>query len=379
MGMLVERNVRAAAAVLALIGIGVASYIVISEAGGGSPQCLLGGTGCQTVAQSPYAELAGVNVAAAGIVAYVLLLAAAMVRGDPGRFGGLFVGLVGFGFSFYLTYLELFVIHAVCQWCVASAVLMTLSLAAATARVLAAPAPSPALGDGRPGRQRGRPDCHARYGAVAAVAAIGVVGVLIVVNQARGGGGGNRGGSIQAELRGIPQRATVLGDPRAPAIVVEFGDPQCPVCRDFSRSLAPELISQIVRPGQARYEFRPWVLIGPDSGRASRAALAAGQQNRFWQYISLFYQRQGKENSGYVTRAFLESIARAAGVPDLERWNRDRTSSRWDAVLSANAAEANALGFRGTPSIFVQGPRGRRLLPTFYALGDIEAAIRQVG
>jgi uncharacterized membrane protein len=132
--VLSERNLRIAAAILAVAGIGVATYIAIAESGGGAAKCLAGGSGCETVADSKYSELAGINVAVIGIFGYVLLLVAALVRGDPGRFGGFLTALVGFGFSVYLTYLELFVIDAICQWCVASAVLMALSLAVAAAR-----------------------------------------------------------------------------------------------------------------------------------------------------------------------------------------------------------------------------------------------------
>jgi uncharacterized membrane protein len=128
---------RIAAAVLALAGIGVATYIAIAESGGGAPKCLAGGSGCETVADSKYAHLAGVNVAVIGIVGYVLVLVAAIVPGDPGRFGGFLMALIGFGFSLYLTYLELFVIDALCQWCVASAILMALSLAVAATRAFA--------------------------------------------------------------------------------------------------------------------------------------------------------------------------------------------------------------------------------------------------
>jgi uncharacterized membrane protein len=128
---------RIAAAVLALAGIGVATYIAIAESGGGAPKCLAGGSGCETVADSKYAHLAGVNVAVIGIVGYVLVFVAAIVPGDPGRFGGFLTALIGFGFSLYLTYLELFVIDAICQWCVASAILMALSLAVAATRAFA--------------------------------------------------------------------------------------------------------------------------------------------------------------------------------------------------------------------------------------------------
>lgn len=124
-----ETTLRRAAGVVALLGIGVATYITIADAGGGAPVCLAGGGGCETVASSAYSHLAGVNVAVIGIVGYALLLGAALLRGDPGRFAGFSLALVGFGFSAYLTYLELFVVNAICQWCVGSAALMTVLLA----------------------------------------------------------------------------------------------------------------------------------------------------------------------------------------------------------------------------------------------------------
>jgi uncharacterized membrane protein len=129
-----ERNLRIAAALLAVAGIGVASYIAIAEGGGDAPKCLIGGGGCETVSQSRYSDIAGINVAVFGIFGYTMLLAASIAPGDIGRFGGLFTAMIGFGFSVYLTYLELFVIDAICQWCIASAVLMALSLAVAAAR-----------------------------------------------------------------------------------------------------------------------------------------------------------------------------------------------------------------------------------------------------
>jgi uncharacterized membrane protein len=124
-----EHLLRILSGALAVAGIGVATYIAIAEAGGSSPVCLAGGEGCATVAASDYSELAGVNVAVMGIVGYVAIAAATLVRGDAGRFAGFLLALAGFGFSVYLTYLELFVIDAICQWCLASAILMTLLLA----------------------------------------------------------------------------------------------------------------------------------------------------------------------------------------------------------------------------------------------------------
>jgi uncharacterized membrane protein len=124
-----ERTLRLAAAAIALLGIAVATYIAIADASRGSPVCLAGGHGCETVAESRYAHLLGINVAVIGIGGYVVLLGSALAAGDAGRFAGFLAGLIGFGYSAYLTYLELFVIDAICQWCVASAVLMTALIA----------------------------------------------------------------------------------------------------------------------------------------------------------------------------------------------------------------------------------------------------------
>jgi uncharacterized membrane protein len=120
-----EGTLRVLATFLAAFGVGVATYIAIADAGGGAPACIAGGSGCQTVADSTYSHLLGVNIAVFGIVGYLLLLAAALLRGDAARMAGFGLSLAGFGYSLYLTYLELFKIEAICQWCVASAVLMT--------------------------------------------------------------------------------------------------------------------------------------------------------------------------------------------------------------------------------------------------------------
>jgi uncharacterized membrane protein len=130
-----EGALRRTATFLSAFGIGVAAYIAIAEADGGAPACFAGG-GCEKVAASSHSELLGVSVAAIGIVGYALLLAAALLRGDGARMGGFLLGLVGFGYSVYLTWLELFVIEAVCQWCVVSALLMTALFAVNAVRMV---------------------------------------------------------------------------------------------------------------------------------------------------------------------------------------------------------------------------------------------------
>jgi len=121
-----EWTLRRAIAFCAALGVGVATYIAVEAAGGDAPQCIAGSTGCATVAKSSYSHVAGVNIAVFGIVGYVLLLASAFFANDLARFGGFVVALGGFGYSVFLTYIEIFKIEAICQWCVGSAVLMTI-------------------------------------------------------------------------------------------------------------------------------------------------------------------------------------------------------------------------------------------------------------
>jgi uncharacterized membrane protein len=133
-----DRRLAYAIGVVALIGLGVASYLTYVHYAGESPACLAGGGGCEKVQSSHYAKLAGIPVSVLGLVGYAAILVSLFVPGETGRFVGALTALIGFGFSLYLTYLELFQIHAICQWCVGSAVLMTMLAVLTVLRLLEA-------------------------------------------------------------------------------------------------------------------------------------------------------------------------------------------------------------------------------------------------
>ena len=129
-------RLRLATAALAVAGIGIAGYLTWVHYAGLEPVCVGGGGGCEQVQTSRWAELAGVPVALLGLVAYTTVLASLALPDEAGRTVAAFVSLVGFGFSGWLTYMELEKIGAVCQWCVASAVVMTALAAVSVARLL---------------------------------------------------------------------------------------------------------------------------------------------------------------------------------------------------------------------------------------------------
>ena len=131
-------TLRRVTAALALVGIGIAGYLVWVHYAGLDPVCVGGGGGCERVQSSRWAELAGIPVAVLGLGGYVLILASLALPEDPGAQVAAFLSLVGFGFSVWLTYVEIEKIEAICQWCVASAVVMTALALASVARVLRA-------------------------------------------------------------------------------------------------------------------------------------------------------------------------------------------------------------------------------------------------
>jgi uncharacterized membrane protein len=164
---MIDRLLRRAALVLAVIGVGIAGYLVYVHYAHVQPICSIS-HGCETVQKSRYAKLGGVPVALLGLVGYLAILVTLFIRTEAARLAGAAFALVGFGFSAWLTYLEAHRIHAWCQWCVASAIVMTLLMIVLVSRLLVSPPSSgaddvdlhdPAAddGEGDGGAQAARP------------------------------------------------------------------------------------------------------------------------------------------------------------------------------------------------------------------------------
>ncbi len=140
---------------LTVIGLGVASYLTYVHYSGATPICSIKGNPCSQVQKSQYSKLAGVPVALIGLIGYILILGSLLARESEGsRFLTMVLTLGGFGFSAYLTYRELFTLHKICEWCVSSAVIVTLLMILSVWRFLRgdvppADAPRSSTGTGR--------------------------------------------------------------------------------------------------------------------------------------------------------------------------------------------------------------------------------------
>ena len=134
---------RRASALVALIGLGIATYLTIVHYTGAAPACAIA-HGCEGVQSSSYAKLAGIPVALLGLLGYVGILVTLLRDDETARTATALLALGGAGFSAWLTYVEIARIDAICIWCVGSAVCMALLAGLSVGRVLSAPSDRPA-------------------------------------------------------------------------------------------------------------------------------------------------------------------------------------------------------------------------------------------
>jgi uncharacterized membrane protein len=124
-----RQSLRITLIVLATIGVGVAGYLTYVHYTGTQPACSIKGNPCAQVQKSRYSELAGVPVALIGLLGYIAILGSLSVReNEISRFATAALTLGGFGFSAYLTAREVFTLEKICEWCVGSAILMTIMM-----------------------------------------------------------------------------------------------------------------------------------------------------------------------------------------------------------------------------------------------------------
>jgi protein-disulfide isomerase len=189
---------------------------------------------------------------------------------------------------------------------------------------------------------------------------------------------------VTALLTGIPQSGFTLGSPKAPVTMQYFGDLECPVCKDFTLGALPKLIEKYVRAGKLKIEYRnlETATREPETFKTQQiAALAAGKQNKAWDYIELFYHEQGGEGTGYVTEKYLQGLAQQVPGLSLASWTAARNEPQYTNAITTDAQAANNAGFTGTPS-FLLGKTGQTLTQFQYAsLSDpssFEAAIEKL-
>jgi len=359
---------------LSLVGLFISVYLLWVYTSPSHPLVCLG-TGCDTVRASPYAHVMGYPMPIFGALMYSVvalllfaepLMASWTVRGI--RFLVLAILSVAFLFSVYLTGLEAFVIHAWCEWCVTSAIVITLMLALAIWEALQPVPPSTA----ESGIARRFAAARAQFALFVVGLVVGIPGFVYLSHS------GELPSAVTTPPEVLSTRLTrpdshATGNLQSPVMVVEFGDFECPIC-----STEQPIVDAIRRVygSQVKFVFRefPLTKIHPQAEKAAEAAecaAAQGQEGKFWEMADTLYANQAD-----LSETALDHYAAGLGL-DQGRFNQCLSSGSMAARVQEDVDDGHALQVRGTPTFYIGGQALLRAIPypDFAGLVDAQLAL----
>ncbi|HZT84456.1 MAG TPA: thioredoxin domain-containing protein [Gaiellaceae bacterium] len=231
------------------------------------------------------------------------------------------------------------------------------------------------------GGARARQASPRALGIAGAVVLLVVIAIVLAVVLGRGGGSASSGTVSAADLhglpavgnqnwpgalqgageandlfKGIPQNGLILGSPQAPVEMEMFIDVQCPVCQNYETTYLPTVVRQYIRTGKVQLHLQPWAFLGgagSQSFSGRYGVIAAGAQNKAFQYAKVLYDNQGPEESGWLDGQMMANIAASVTGLRLDAWRADTNSSGARAVAAKVDKLAAKVGVTGTPTILV--------------------------
>jgi len=231
--------------------------------------------------------------------------------------------------------------------------------------------------------ERARRDRRLKMVSGVVLGALALVAVAIAISSGGSSSKGLKTGAqatttktqVESLLSGIPQSGARLGNPKAPVTLTYYGDLECPICQEFTLSSFPQLVANEVRAGKVQVVYKAFQTATPSATTFQLqqvAALAAGNQQKFWNYVELFYHEQGQEDSGYVTESYLQGLAKQIPSLNLVKWQADRNDPALINQVQADVQSGTALGVSGTPTLIFKGPKGQatpsEAVPTYAQL-----------
>lgn len=205
-----------------------------------------------------------------------------------------------------------------------------------------------------------------------ATATVAIAGVLLVTGFGGTPASSGQPSSVHVErevsalLEGISQSGATLGQASAPITLQVFGDLESADVRTFVMWLLPNIIRRWVRTNIIKIQYRSFMTASSPYPnvfvRQQAAALAAGAQNRLWNFIETFYHEQGQEHTPYVTEAYLNGIARQIPGLELFEWESDSENSQLTRQTIEEDHTAQTIRFPDAP-VFLIGRTGGKLTP----------------
>jgi protein-disulfide isomerase/uncharacterized membrane protein len=340
----------------ALLGAAASAYLLVDYTFG-SGICLTG-SGCDLVRASELAYPFGLPMPLFGLAFYLVAVALALaaptrrVLGAPLPVVMVAWASVGVAVMAVLTAIELFVIGAVCSWCLVSAVASVLLGIGAVGiwrrsrRSSDEPVPRSARARRRAVEEADRRGRGVTTFALRTAAVLGVCLVTLLIAPPLIAGPAGRADTASAER---PR----LGN--GPVEVVVYSDFQCPACA----ATAP-ILSELAQEGSVTvvYRYFPLRQIHANADAAAAAAHAAALQGRFWEFHDALFARQPEWAQLSVPDAteFFAAVADDVGL-DVPAWRSAAASDAVAAVIAEDVGSAESLRLSGTPTIFIGGER----------------------
>lgn len=359
---------RTSIIVLSCAGLADAVYLWIGHNAPDTMVCV--GEGCERVQANPHALLWGLPVAMYGALLYLALLVISVVQSvvqrraaHPAVNHGVrssiaFISTTGAAFSGYLTWVEAFVIHAWCVWCVLSfGIIVSISVLAWLER-------------SDPGQVQTRQSARRTdFAAISLSFVIAAPLVLLGHRSSKPAGSAYPLPDDMVRAHLVRPDSSWVGAISPVISVVEFADFQCPGCRE-----AQEAVRAIQNQygSRIRFVFRnlPLASVHPYAEQAAEAAECAARQGRFWKMVDLLYAKQAD-----LRLPAISEYAAEAGV-DRKRFTDCLVSGKMAEHVRRDIADATALGIRGTPTFVVAGKRLEGAVDYRRLAETIEAEIR---
>jgi len=217
------------------------------------------------------------------------------------------------------------------------------------------------------------------------LAAVAVVGMIVVGYGLSGGGSA---ATEPVDLAGVEEdmgalislaQGITLGDENAPLTIAEFGDYQCPGCREFSLGVKPQLDFAFVQKGLVKFVFYdfPLISIHAHAFLAARASRCALDQGKYWEYHEALFTNQSRwAGMSEVVGTFV-GYAGEVGM-DEDEFGTCLRSDKYADVVTANMRLAMELGLTGTPTVMVSQGQGMARRVQRYDFPSIQAVVEEM-
>lgn len=144
----------------------------------------------------------------------------------------------------------------------------------------------------------------------------------------------------------------VRGNANAKLTITEYSDFQCGFCAKFHNEAGKEIMKEYVDTGKAKFVYKNLAFLGPESTDAANAAFCAKEQNKFWEYHDLLFEKHSGDKTTAFAKNNLKSYAVKLGL-NASQFNSCFDGTKYASQIQADFEEANKNGFQSTPSFAI--------------------------